>query len=319
MKKVLITGITGFAGSHLAEYLLSKNDYTIWGMHASTRHLDNIKAIQDKITLIQLDLSDAEKTATAIAEIKPNIVFHLAASASVAKSFEDPLDALMNNTSSELNILEGIRKAELTDTKVIIVSSAQVYGFVSEEELPVTEQTSFKPDSPYAVSKITQEYLSLQYFYAYQLPIIRVRPFNHLGPRLSPMFSVSRFAKTIAEIEKGKMEPVLHVGNMSSKRDFTDVRDIIRAYVLAEEKGKPGDVYNVGTGKSYSMQEVLDKLLSLATVKIAVETDQSLFRPSDIPELRCDASKLMKQTGWKPEITLEQSLQDTLDYWRKKS
>lgn len=319
MKKVLITGITGFAGSHLAEYLLSKNSYTIWGIHSSTRNLDNIKAIQDNITLIQLDLSDAEETATAIAEIKPDVIFHLAASASVIKSFENPLEVLMNNTASELNILEGVKKAGLTKTKIIIVSSAQVYGFVTPDELPVTEQALFKPDNAYAVSKITQEYLALQYFYAYKLPIIRMRPFNHLGSRMSPMLSVSRFAKMIAEIEKGKVEPVLRVGNMSSKRDFTDVRDIVRAYVLAEDKGQVGDVYNVGTGKSYSMQDILDKLLSLATVKIAVETDQSLFRPSDIPELRCDASKLMKQTGWKPEIMLEQSLKDTLDYWRSKN
>lgn len=316
MKKILITGITGFAGSHLAEYLLSQNNYSIIGMHVSNNHLDNIKTIRDRITLLQMDLLDGEKTAQAVADNKPDIIFHLAASASVDKSFQKPVDALMNNAASELNVLEGVKNAGLTQTKIIIVSSAQVYGFVSEKELPVNENVSFKPDSPYAVSKITQEYLALQYYLAFKIPVVRVRPFNHLGPRLSPMFSISRFAKAIAEMEKGQLEPVLRVGNLAAKRDFTDVRDIVRAYVLAEEKGQLGDVYNIGSGVSHSIQEVLEKLLSLSETKITIETDKSLFRPSDIPELRADISKFVKATGWKPEIPFEQTLKDTLDYWR---
>lgn len=316
MKNVLITGITGFAGSHLAEYLLSKNDYNIVGLHVSSKNLDNVKAIRDKITLLQLDLQDFEKTAKAISDTKPEIIFHLAASASVAKSFQEPMDFLKNNTTSEFNILEGVKKAKLTETKILIVSSAQVYGFVSEKDLPIHETVAFKPDSPYGVSKITQEYLALQYFYAYHQPIIRVRPFNHCGPRLSAQFSVSRFAKAIAEIERGNHEPVLRVGNLTAKRDFTDVRDMVKAYVLAVDKGHAGDVYNIGTGVSHSIQEVLDKLLSFAKTKITVETDESLLRPSDIPELRADVSKFVKQTGWKAEVPFDQTIKDTLDYWR---
>lgn len=316
MKNVLITGITGFAGSHLAEYLLSQNDYTISGIHSSNRNLANIDAIKDRLTLFTVDLNDREKTNEIIQQQKPDFIFHLAALASVGKSFENPLDVLTNNIASELNILEAIKQNSLP-TKVVIISSAQVYGYVNEQDLPITEAVAFKPDSPYAVSKITQEYLALQYFLAYKIPIIRLRPFNHIGPRMSPAFSIARFAKAVAEIEKGKSEPVLTVGNLTAKRDFTDVRDMVRAYALSAEKCVAGDPYNIGTGTSYTIQVLLDKLLALSKVTITVKEDPALLRPSDIPELRADASKFIEVTGWKPEIAIEKTLEDTLDYWRQ--
>lgn len=315
MKKVLITGITGFAGSHLAEYLLTTKNYTVSGICSSDRHLANLSAIKDQIKLFTVDLHDGEKTTEIIQDQQPDIIFHLAASAAVGKSFQKPLDVLMNNTASELTILEAVKNTGL-QAKIVVVSSAQVYGAVSEKDLPVNETVPFKPDNPYAVSKITQEYLAVQYVLAYKQQIIRVRPFNHVGPRLSADFSLSRFAKAIAEIEAGKMEPVLKVGNLVAKRDFTDVRDMVRAYVLSSEKCVNGEAYNIGTGKSFSIQELLDKLLALSKTKITVEEDPSLLRPSDIPELRCDATKFIETTGWKQEIPIEKTLQDTLDYWR---
>lgn len=315
MKKTLITGITGFAGSHLAEYLLSQKTYEISGVHATDRNLQNINEIKDKLTLIKADLNDPQKTLEIVEQTKPEIVFHLAASAEVGKSFEDPLKFLTNNSTSQLNILEAIKQIN-REIKIVIVSSAQVYGFVSKEDIPIDENTGFKPDSPYAVSKITQEYLALQYFYTYKLKTIILRPFNHMGPRLSTGLSMSRFAKNIVEIENGKAEPILTVGNLSAKRDFTDVEDMVRAYVLASEKCTPGEVYNIGTGVSHTIEELLNKLLSLSKVKISVKIDDALLRPSDNPELLADASKFTKATGWKPEIPIEKTLQKILDYWR---
>jgi len=172
------------------------------------------------------------------------------------------------------------------------------------------------PTNPYAVSKIAQDFLGLQYFLSYGLKIVRVRPFNHIGPRQSPRFVVPSFAKQIAEIEKGKKENILHVGNLSSRRDFTDVRDMVAAYLLSLEKGDLGDVYNIGSGVSRQISKMLDMLLSLSSKKIDVEIDKSLFRPKDDPELVCDKSKFTKQTGWEPKIEIEKTLKDTLDYYR---
>lgn len=172
------------------------------------------------------------------------------------------------------------------------------------------------PNNPYSLSKLFQDELGLQYFMSYKMDIIRARPFNHIGPRQSPYFAVPTFAKKIAEIEKGKNPPVIKVGNLDTKRDFTDVRDMVRAYALLMEKGQAGDVYNIGSGNSYLIKDVLDMLISLSTVKIEIQQDPSLLRPTDNPELRADSSKIHNLTGWKPEINLEQSLKDTLDYYR---
>ena len=316
MKKVLITGITGFAGSHLAEFLLAQNEFSLTGTHVSDKHLSNIEAIREQITLTKVDLMDAEATKKLIENTTPDIIFHLAASTSVAESFKNPLGVIVNNTASQLNLLEAVRIAGLTGTKIIITSSAHVYGVVSKKDLPINEEVSFKPDNPYSVSKITQDYLALQYFIAHKLSIIRLRPFNHSGSRLSPAISISRFAKSIAEIEKGLQPPVLKVGNLDAKRDFTDVRDIVRAYAVAVDKCTVGEAYNIGSGTAYRMQVLLDKLLALSTVAITVEEDPAFLRPSDIPELRCDVTKFHAATGWMPEISIEDSLKETLDYWR---
>lgn len=314
MKKVLITGISGFAGSHLAERFLSIGDYDISGTYLDDSSIANLSQ-KDRINLHKINLLDAKATEELVAFKKPDLLFHLAALTSPQNSFENPTETFVNNISGQITILEAIKKHNLVDTKILIVSSAEIYGLVSSENLPIDEDTPFNPTNPYAVSKLAQDFLGLQYFLSDKLKIIRVRPFNHVGPRQNPSFVVSAFAKRIVEIEKGR-EKVMKVGNLTSKRDFTDVRDMIKAYVLALEKGKEGEVYNLGSGRSYEISKILEMMINLATVKIETEPDKSLTRRLDNPELICDYSKFENLTGWKPEIPIEKTLTDTLDYWR---
>ncbi|MDO8621576.1 MAG: GDP-mannose 4,6-dehydratase [Candidatus Levybacteria bacterium] len=317
MKKVFITGITGFAGSFLAEYLLSLGNFAIKGTYLTDESLSLIAGIKEKIEPIKLNLLDDKKVNLLIDEYKPDIVFHLAALTSPADSFANPAATITNNVTAQINLLEAIRKSKLLDTKILIISSADVYGIVDKKDLPIDEETSFRPTNTYSVSKIAQDFLGFQYFLSYGLKIIRVRPFNHIGPRQSPKFVVASFAKQIAEIENGKTEPTIFVGNLSAKRDFTDVRDMVKAYLLALEKGAVGDVYNIGSGSSYRISEILDKLLLLSKKNIEIKVDKSRFRPSDEQELICDRKKFTDKTGWEPKIALETTLKDTLDYWRK--
>ena len=259
---------------------------------------------------------DNAKVFYLIDRLRPDLVFHLAALTSPKDSFDDPSVTMINNIKAQVNILDAVRKLGFKDTRILVVSSGEIYGLVDKEDLPIDEETVLRPTSPYSVSKITQDFLGLQYYLSHKLKIIRVRPFNHIGPRQSSVFVVSAFAKKIAEIEKNKLEPVLSVGNLESARDFTDVRDMVEAYVLAVEKGKKGEVYNLGSGKSYKISEILEKLLSLSSVKIKIEIDENLLRPVDIPNLVCDVTKFTKLTNWRPKISIDTTLKDTLDYWR---
>ncbi len=314
MKKVFITGITGFAGSHLAHYLESLHEFEISGTYLTTDSKKNITSAD--IQLIQVDLQDEQKISDIIGSVHPDFIYHLAALPSPADSFKNPSSFLTNNITAEVNVLEALRKQKLFHTRVLIVASGDMYGMIAPQDLPVKENTPLRPTSPYAVSKIAQDYLGLQYFITYNIPIIRIRPFNHVGPRLSPQFVISAFSKQIAEIEKKKQEPIMHVGNLESKRDFTDVSDMVRAYHLILEKGLPGEVYNIGSGKSYKIADILKKLLELSLTKITIETDQQLLRPSDIADIVCDYSKLHMITGWQPKVPIEETLKRTLDYWR---
>lgn len=316
MKRVLITGITGFAGSYLAEYLVSLGRYDVSGTYLFDSSLINVDNVKNKLNLIKADLTSERKVFDVIKKAAPEIIFNLAALASPADSFNNPTETLTNNISLQINVLEAVRKHNLLDTKILVVSSADIYGRVVKEDLPIDEQTPLMPTSPYSVSKIAQDFLGLSYFLSYKLKIVRVRPFNHIGPKQSPQFVVSSFAKQIAEIEKGKREPTLHVGNLDTKRDFINVKDIARAYVLAIEKGKYGEAYNIGSGKSYKICDILNMLVSMSQKKIKIEKDESLFRPSDNEELLCDGRKFQKLTGWKPKISIGETLKDTLDYWR---
>lgn len=314
--KVLITGASGFAGSHLVEYLSVHKKYKLFGTYLLGASLKNIDTTRYPIDLLQVDLTDDKKVTEIIKAIQPDLIFHLAALPSPAESFRKPLETIVNNVSIQINILEAIKEANLLKTRILIVSSADVYGMVSRKSIPIDEDTPFTPTNSYAVSKITQDFLGLQYSISYGLPIVRVRPFNHIGPRQSPQFVISSFAKQIAEIEKGTKENILHVGNIKAKRDFTDVRDVVRAYSLIIEKGKSAEVYNIGSGVSYKISDILDILLSFSKVKIAIQIDPSLLRPGDTPDFICNNQKIKKTINWEPAIPIEQTLKDTLDYWR---
>lgn len=315
MKKILITGITGFAGSFLAEHLAA-SDNEIHGTYQSETSLRNLDAVKEKVQVHQVDLVNTEKVLALITQVQPQELYHLAALTSPAASFQQPAETITNNISAQLNIFNGLKHNGLTQTRVLVTSSAEVYGKIDPENIPTDEATPLRPVTPYAVSKIAQDYLGLQYFLSDHISVIRIRPFNHTGPRQSPQFAVAAFAKQIAEIEKGKQEPVVKVGNLEAKRDVTDVRDMVKAYALAMEKATPGEVYNIGQDSSHTMQSILDTLLSLSSKEIRVEQDPQRVRPSEIPELLCNSSKFKAATGWKPEIPLEQTLKDTLEYWQ---
>ncbi len=315
MKKILITGISGFAGSFLAEYLIQNSSYAIYGTALSNDY-PNLSDIRENLQVKKVNLLEAEAVYDLIHEIQPDFVYHLAALSAPVLSFKNPAETIVNNVTAEITVLEAIKKANLLYTKTLIVSSAEVYGIVSSNYLPINETTPFNPTNPYSVSKIAQDYLGLQYYLTYKMPIIRVRPFNHIGPRQVPNFVVPDFARQIAEIEAGKREPIMRVGNLDAKRDFTDVRDMVRAYVMILENGISGEVYNIGSEKSHSIHDILEILRSFSTKKIHIEKDPNLIRPSDNPELLCNASKIKQATKWHCEIPIEQTLKDTLDYWR---
>lgn len=310
MKKILISGATGFVGTYLTDYLLSKGDTKIIGTSLSGK-----TSPKENCEIVTLNLLDGQSVEKLIVERKPDEIYHLAALSSPKQSFINPAETMTNNITAEINILEALRKNNMQSTKVLITSSAEVYGLVSTDDLPIDENTPLQPSNPYAVSKIAQDFLGLQYYLSYKLHIIRVRPFNHIGPGQTPQFVVPAFAKRIAEIEKGTLD-VLTVGNLDAKRDFTDVRDMIVSYDLLMQKGKRGDVYNIGSGVSYKIAEILDMLLSFSTKKIIPQQDPTLLMPADNPELICDPSKMKAITGWLPKISMQQTLKDTLDYWR---
>jgi len=318
--KILITGITGFVGSHLAEYCLTQSKAKVYGTvlsHHLGDELKRIEHIKDRIELFECDLTNRVAVVRVLNKVKPDKIFHLAAQSFVPTSWKSPEDTLVNNIISELNIFEVVRELKLNPV-IVIACSSEEYGLIFKNELPVKETNPLRPLSPYAVSKIAQEKLALQYHYSYSLKTVLTRFFNTEGPRRGQEFVTSNFAKQIAEIEKGKREPIIYVGNLETKRDFNDVRDMVRAYWLASEKCKFGEPYNVCSGEARSIKSMLDLLLSLSKVKnIRVKQDPERMRPSDVPILWGDSSKFRAETGWRPEIPFEKTMEDLLNYWRE--
>ncbi len=311
--RVLITGMNGFAGSHLADFLLTQPNLELIGTGLGS--IENISHLEHRVRFIEGNLTDPKFTKTLLTEIKPERIYHLAGQAFAPTSWQDPWGTIEINLRSQVNLLQTATDLK-SNARILIIGSIDEYGRAKASEMPIVETTALKPDSPYGVSKIAQDFLGLQYFLSHQLPIVRVRPSNHIGPRQNEQFVTSNFAKQIAEIETGSLPPVVQVGNLAPQRDFTDVRDMVRAYALALEHGDPGDVYNIGSEHAFSISQVLDLLLKSSRAPIRVEQDPARFRPSDTPIMYYSTEKFRKRTGWQPTIPLEQSLRDILDYWR---
>lgn len=315
-KKALITGIAGFAGSHLAELLL-KNNVEVWGLSRPRSKTEHLEKIINQLHLEDADLLDSHSLYSTISKIKPDYIYHLAAQSFVPTSWVSPSVTLEVNVVGSANLFEAVRQAGINPV-IQIACSSEEYGLVHENEVPIKETNPLRPQSPYAVSKLAMDYLGYQYFSSYNIRIIRTRGFNHTGPRRGETFVTSNFAKQVALIEKGKQDPVIHVGNLDAQRDWTDVRDMVRGYVLAVEKCDPGDVYNICTGKGVKIKDMLDMLISNAKVKVEIKPEPSRMRPSDVPILIGDNSKFVAKTGWKPEIPFEKTMIDLLNYWRER-
>lgn len=313
--RVLITGISGFAGSHLADHFLAQGKHEVFGTIKWRSNRDNIRHIEDKIHLLNCDIKDPYAMRSVLEASRPDQIFHLAAQSYVPFSWSAPLETIETNITGELNLFERVRELKL-DPAIHIAGSSEEYGLVEPHELPITEENPLRPLSPYGVSKIAQDFLGYQYHKSYGLRIVRTRAFNHTGPRRGEVFVTSNFARQLVEIERGRRRPVLRVGNLSAVRDFLDVRDVVRAYALALEKGRPGEVYNIASGKGITIQELLDRLIKLTDGTIKVEQDPDRLRPSDVELLTGSAEKFRKATGWQPEIPFDQTLKDLVDYWR---
>jgi len=311
--KALVTGISGFVGSHLAEYLLDHTDWRIAGtVYGDER---NIQGIREQLELYPAELSKLPVMESVLDRAQPDVIFHLAAMAATSKSWQDPAATLGINLAMQANVLQAVVNLNL-DARVLVIGSSEEYGAVRPEQLPIDEDTPFRPMNPYAVSKVGQDMLGLQYHLSHKLDTIRVRPFNHIGPRQGLGFVASDFASQVARIEAGLQSPVMRVGNLQAERDFTDVRDVVCAYHLLAVHAESGNVYNVGSGQSHAIQQVLDVLLGQSRAAIRVEQDPARMRPSDIPRVVCDLGRIHERTGWEPQIPFEKSLCDILDYWR---
>jgi GDP-mannose 4,6-dehydratase len=316
--RALITGITGFVGSHLAEYLLANQPQTeVFGIKRWRSPKDNIRHLLDRVSLHDCDLRDLASLISVFGQVKPDVVFHLAAQSFVPSSFVAPADTLECNVIGTTNLLEAVRIAKI-DPVIHICSSSEVYGQVSPEDVPIRETCPLRPVSPYAVSKVGEDMLGYMYWRAYGLKTIRTRMFTHSGPRRGEVFVDSFFAQQVARIEHGQQEPVIRVGNLESVRTFADVRDTVRAYWLLTQKCPPGEVYNIGGDSTMTIREMLAMLLELTPCKekIEVRVDPALIRPADVTlQVPC-SDKFKAATGWKSEIPYRQTLQDMLDYWR---
>lgn len=310
--RVFITGATGFAGSHLVEQLLADGHHVLALVHESTSHqgLPDHERVQPVIG----DLLDPEGMVTAVAEARPDTIFHLAGQAYPARSWDEPAHTIAVNTGGTANLLRAA--AAFGRPRVVVVTSAEIYGPISPDDLPLTEQTVPHPRHPYGVSKLAAGELARAYWERYGLPVIEARPFNHIGPRQAKGFVVPDFASQLAAIRLGQAEPVIRVGNLEPERDFTDVRDVAAAYRLLAEKGHPGRAYLICSGHSVSVQTLLDTLIELNGVDVEVRADERRMNPSDIPCLYGSYARIERDTGWRPMIPLRQSLRDALDDWQ---
>lgn len=317
-KRALVTGITGFVGSHLAELLLAKG-VEVWGIKRWRSKTENIDHIRKKLRLVEADMRDLHSLIEAVHEARPDFIFHLASQSFVPMSWKAPADTMDTNVTGTVHLFEAVRRSGC-DPTIQVAGSSEEYGLVHADEVPIKETNPFRPLSPYGISKVAEDLLAFQYHRSYGLRTITTRAFNHTGPRRGEVFVTSDFARQIALIEKGSREPVIHVGNLKAQRDFTDVRDVVAAYWLCVHKCVPGEAYNICSERSRTIQEVLDLLLSMSKRQdIKVVQDPDRMRPSDVEVLRGDCSKFRAATGWKPKIPFKRTMGDLLEYWRMKS
>ncbi len=309
MKKGLVIGAAGFVGKYLLEE-----------MHASGMECYATKLAHEKLeisytTVYDLDIMSKEDILSLLFEVRPDYIFHLAAQSSVGLAWKNPGLTVDINIKGSLNVMDAIRELDYKP-RVLLIGSGEEYGHIRPGETPITENNLLRPGNIYAATKACQNMIGNIYSKAYDMELMMVRAFNHIGPGQAPMFVVSDFCKQVAEIEKGLREPVMKVGNLAAKRDFTDVRDVVKSYVKLVAAGRAGETYNVGSGNAKAIQEILDMIVSMSTATINVEIDPAKLRPVDVPIIEADIAKIKELTGWEPKIPLEQTIQETLDYWR---
>jgi GDP-4-dehydro-6-deoxy-D-mannose reductase len=313
--RTLITGITGFVGSHLAEYALQRGA-EVFGSVRWRSKMEHLDGLRDRVTLVESDLRDLMSVRTVLEQSRPDYIIHLAAQSFVAASWQTPMETFHTNVVTQMNLFEGMRQLG-SSARFLVIGSSEEYGLVEPDELPIRETNPLRPLSPYAVSKVAQDLMGWQYFKSYGMHIVRSRAFNHTGPRRGETFATSTFAKQIAEMEAGLRAPVVHVGDLKPTRDFSDVRDIVRGYWTLLERGTPGEVYNLCSGLDWSIERVLNFLIGKSTLPhIEIRHDPARLRPSDVPILRGSRQKIESALGWRTTIPLEQTLTDLLEYWR---
>lgn len=310
MKKGLVIGAAGFVGKYLIEEMVSG------GMEAYATKLPHENLANVPARVMDLDIMDREATVALLFEVRPDYIFHLAAQSSVGLAWKNPGLTVDVNIKGSLNVMDAIRELYYKP-RVLLIGSGEEYGHIQPGETPIVETNLLRPGNIYAATKACQNMIGNIYSKAYDMELMMVRAFNHIGPGQAPMFVVSDFCKQVAEIEKGLRDPVMKVGNLAAKRDFTDVRDVVKAYVGLVRKGQPGETYNVGSGNAREIREILDMIISMSAKEIKVEIDPNKIRPVDVPIIEADISKLNRLIGWKPQILLEQTIEETLNYWRK--
>ena len=309
-KRALIIGAAGFVGAYLIEELLRETD---WDLHVTKIPRESIE--NKDVSVHDLDIMDPQQVENILNETKPDFIFHLAAQSSVALSWKNPNLTVDINIKGTINFLETIKNSALRP-RILLIGSGEEYGLVEQDEIPIKETNPLRPGNFYAITKATQNMIGKLYFQAYGLDILMVRAFNHIGPRQAELFVVSDFCKQVAQIEAGKQIPTINVGNLDAQRDFTDVRDVVRAYRLLINKGTSGELYNVGSGKALRISDILEKILSLSDKTIEVVQDPNKYRPIDIPIIVADITKIVRDVAWQPRIGLETTLVETLSYWR---
>lgn len=308
--KALIIGGGGFVGPYLVRHLVNDLGYdvTVTKTEKETLQMDDAK-------VINLDILNKEMIDTVLKEEQPDYIFHLAAQSSVAYSWKNPSLTIDVNVKGCVNVLDGVRELS-HKPRVLLIGSGEEYGRIREGECPIDEENNLRPGNIYAATKSCQNMLGKIYADAYDMDVVMVRAFNHIGPNQTPVFVVADFCKQVAEIEKKKKEPVMYVGNLSAKRDFTDVRDVVKAYALLVQKGKRGETYNVGTGHALAIEDILKEIITLSGENIEIKVDPAKLRPVDVPIIEPNIAKIKAQTGWEPQIPIAQTLKETLEYWR---